>query len=52
MEALEDKFTQHLEESGGIRADLAWLKKAVILIVPGAISMFIALTIYVLNRLH
>jgi len=28
VDLLEAKFIKHIEESGAIRADLAWLKKA------------------------
>lgn len=55
LETLEDKFVTHLEESGGIRADLAWLKKYAWVNVAAQLSLIgalsVGLAVYLLNRL-
>ncbi len=54
MTHLEAVVTAHLEESGAIRSDLAWLKKAMFALIGAGmtfnVSLAIALITYLLRR--
>jgi hypothetical protein len=39
LEKLEDTVTKHLEESGEIRNDIKWLKKAIYFVISSPIAI-------------
>lgn len=54
MTRLEQIVETHLEQSGGIQADLAWLKKAVWILAGGGmtfnVSLAVGLLLYLIKR--
>lgn len=54
LDRLEEIVEKHLEQSGGIQADLAWLKKAMWVVAGGGVtfnvSLAVALIMYLLHK--
>lgn len=50
LKQIEKALIQHLQESGEIRADLKWVKKAVWTVAAGGISWNVAVVSYLLLR--
>lgn len=48
---LEDAFIQHLTESGGIRSDLKWLKKAFWTLAGLGVTLTAGITVEILRHL-
>lgn len=52
LDRVERILTTHMEESGGIRADLAWIKKAIWACVGACLTFNVGLVTFVLTKMR